>query len=78
VEARKTRESSEMEKSRQVDEEYKWQDEKLGDQAKAANLANTPRLRDPLPSPLNAHMYEACSSRSTAPLKDTNSLVLKK
>jgi len=60
VEARKTRESSEMEKSRQVDEEYKWQDEKLGDQAKAANLANTPR-RDPLPSPPpNAHMYEAC------------------
>jgi hypothetical protein len=31
--------------------EYKWQDEKLGDQAKAANLANTPRLGDPLPSP---------------------------
>jgi hypothetical protein len=51
VEARKTIESSEMEKSRQVDGEYKWQDEKLGDQAKAANLANTPRLGDPLPSP---------------------------
>jgi hypothetical protein len=77
VEARKTIESSEMEKSRQVDEDYKWQDEKLGEQAKAANLANTQRLRDPLPSPRTHACIKHAGSRSTAPLKDTNSLVLK-